>query len=402
MDVVGPGPAVRTRLEVPDDSLFGADNLPYGVFAPRGGAHRVGVRYGEFVVDLAVALEDPVFAAVDLNAFLAQGPTRWRAVRERVRELVSAEIPADAVHPLADVTLALPIRIGDYVDFYASIDHATNLGRLFRPDAEPLLPNWRHLPVGYHGRAGTVVVSGTEVVRPRGQRRTDSGVPDFGPSRRLDIEAELGFVVGVGSSLGTPIDIADVEDHLFGVALVNDWSARDIQAWEYQPLGPFLGKSFATSLSAWVTPLAALDSARIPLPEQSPPPLPYLTVDEPWGLDIELTVSWNGEVVSHPPYGRMYWSPAQMLAHLTANGAAARSADLYASGTISGPEPGQRGSFIELSWGGAEPVVVGGEGRTFLEDGDEVVITASAPGVGGRRVGLGEVRGRVLPAGSRG
>ncbi|WP_246123915.1 fumarylacetoacetase [Nocardia bhagyanarayanae] len=393
---------MRTRLEVPEDSLFGADNLPYGVFAPRGGEYRVGVRFGEFVIDLAAALDDSVFAASDLNAFLAQGPARWRAVRERVRELVSSEITTDAVHSLADVTLALPVRIGDYVDFYASIDHATNLGRLFRPDAEPLLPNWRHLPVGYHGRAGTVVVSGTEVVRPRGQRRTDSGVPDFGPSRRLDIEAELGFVVGVGSSLGTPIDISEVEDHLFGVALVNDWSARDIQAWEYQPLGPFLGKSFATSLSAWVTPLAALDSARIPLPEQTPPPLPYLSVDEPWGLDIELTVCWNGQVVSHPPYGRMYWSPAQMLAHMTANGAAARSGDLFASGTISGPEAGQRGSFIELSWGGAEPVEVGGERRTFLEDGDEVVITASARGVGGRRVGLGEVRGRVLPAGARG
>ncbi|WP_253813787.1 fumarylacetoacetase [Nocardia amikacinitolerans] len=392
---------MRTRLEVPEDSLFGADNLPYGVFAPRGGEFRVGVRFGEFVIDLAAVLEDSVFAAPVLNPFLAQGPARWREVRERVRELVSSEIPTDAVHSLADVTLALPIRIGDYVDFYASIDHATNLGRLFRPDAEPLLPNWRHLPVGYHGRAGTVVVSGTEVVRPQGQRRTDTGAPDFGPSRRLDIEAELGFVVGVGSSLGTPIDIAEVEDHLFGVALVNDWSARDIQAWEYQPLGPFLGKSFATSLSAWVTPLAALDSARIPLPEQSPPPLPYLTAEQPWGLDIDLTVHWNGHAVAHPPYARMYWSPAQMLAHLTANGAATRTGDLFASGTISGPEPGQRGSFIELSWGGAEPLVLDGAPRTFLEDGDEVVITASAPGVGVNRIGLGEVRGRILPAHSR-
>ncbi|MCP2320983.1 fumarylacetoacetate hydrolase [Nocardia amikacinitolerans] len=399
--MVRAGPAVRTRLEVPEDSLFGAENLPYGVFAPRGGEYRVGVRFGEFVIDLAAVLEDLVFAAPVLNPFLAQGPARWREVRERVRELVSSEIPTDAVYSLTDVTLALPIRIGDYVDFYASIDHATNLGRLFRPDAEPLLPNWRHLPVGYHGRAGTVVVSGTEVVRPQGQRRTDSGAPDFGPSRRLDIEAELGFVVGVGSSLGTPIDIAEVESHLFGVALVNDWSARDIQAWEYQPLGPFLGKSFATSLSAWVTPLAALDSARIPLPEQSPPPLPYLTAEQPWGLDIELAVHWNGHTVAHPPYARMYWSPAQMLAHLTANGAATRTGDLFASGTISGPEPGQRGSFIELSWNGAEPVLLDGDHRTFLEDGDEVVITASAPGIGVNRIGLGEVRGRILPAHSR-
>ncbi len=398
MDVVGSGSAVRTRLDVPDDSLFGRDNLPYGVFAPSGGGHRVGVRFGDHVVDLALALEDSTFVAADLNPFLAQGPARWHEVRERVRELVESEIPAEAVHSLADVSLSLPIRVGDYVDFYASIDHAANLGRLFRPDAEPLLPNWRHLPVGYHGRAGTVVVSGTEVVRPNGQRGTDSGAPDFGPARRLDIEAELGFVVGVGSGLGRPIDIAEAENHLFGVALVNDWSARDIQAWEYQPLGPFLGKSFATSLSAWVTPLAALDTARIALPEQSPPPLPYLAADRPWGLDIDLTVQWNGHAVARPPYGRMYWSPAQMLAHLTANGASTRTGDLFASGTISGPEPGQRGSFIELSWGGKEHVRVGEELRTFLEDGDEVVITASAPGPGAARIGLGEVRGRILPA----
>ncbi|MEV0028631.1 fumarylacetoacetase [Nocardia sp. NPDC050793] len=392
---------MKTRLDVPDDSLFGLENLPYGVFAPAGGEHRVGVRIGDRVIDLALALEDSTFAATDLNPFLAQGPARWREVRERVRELVESEIPGEAVYSLTDVSLALPISVGDYVDFYASIDHATNLGRLFRPDAEPLLPNWRHLPVGYHGRAGTVVVSGTDVVRPNGQRRTDSGAPDFGPSRRLDIEAELGFVVGVGSELGRPIDITEVDNHLFGVALVNDWSARDIQAWEYQPLGPFLGKSFATSLSAWVTPLAALDAARIALPEQSPPPLPYLAADQPWGLNIDLTVRWNSHIVTHPPYGRMYWSPAQMLAHLTANGAATRTGDLFASGTISGPEPGQRGSFIELSWGGKEPVRVGEDLRTFLEDGDEVVITASAPGPGAARLGLGEVRGRILPARDR-
>ncbi|GAA5101800.1 fumarylacetoacetase [Nocardia iowensis] len=333
---------------------------------------------------------------------MAQGPQRWREVRERVRELVDNEIDSAAVHALTDVRLALPVSIGDYVDFYASIDHATNLGRLFRPDSEPLLPNWRHLPVGYHGRAGTVVVSGTEVVRPCGQRRTDSGTPDFGPSRRLDIEAELGFLVGVGSELGDPVETGEFAERVFGVTLVNDWSARDIQAWEYQPLGPFLGKSFATSISPWVTPLAALEPARIPTPEQTPEPLPYLQEKEPWGLDIDLTVAWNGEAVSHPPFSRMYWSPAQMLAHLTANGAATRTGDLYASGTISGPEPDQRGSFIELSWGGSEPVVVNGQQRTFLEDGDEVVITASAPGPDVRRIGLGEVRGRIRPARPRG
>ncbi|MEU6830802.1 fumarylacetoacetase [Nocardia beijingensis] len=388
---------MRTRVEVAPESLFGPDNLPYGVFATTGAGPRVGVRLGEHVIDLAVLLDDPVFAEPSLNAFLAQGPARWRTMRDRIREAVDGEMDDAAVHRLADVDLRLPVRIGDYVDFYASIDHATNLGRLFRPDGDPLLPNWRHLPVGYHGRAGTVVVSGTAITRPYGQRKTDSGAPVFGPSRRLDIEAELGFVIGVGSRLGVPVPIDEFAARVFGVALVNDWSARDIQAWEYQPLGPFLGKSFATSISPWITPLAALESARIPLPEQSPAPLPYLLGAERWGLDIDLTVAWNGQPVSYPPYSRMYWSPAQMLAHLTANGASTRTGDLYASGTISGSEPDQRGSLIELSWGGNRPVSVNDQQRTFLEDGDEVTITASAPGPHAA-IGLGEVTGRILPA----
>ncbi|WP_336087818.1 fumarylacetoacetase [Nocardia sp. SSK8] len=386
------------RVDVPDDSLFGPENMPYGVFAPPGGEFRAGVRLGDSVLDLPALLDDPVFARPDLNSFLAQGPAARRVVREKLRELAESPLPADAVHAVEAIRMTLPVRIGDYVDFYASIDHATNLGRLFRPDAEPLLPNWRHLPVGYHGRAGTVVVSGTPVVRPCGQHRTDSGTPEFGPSRRLDIEAELGFVVGTASRRGEPVPVDEFADHVFGVALVNDWSARDIQAWEYQPLGPFLGKSFATSLSAWITPLAALTRARVPLPPQVPKPLPYLRGTDDTGLDIALTVTWNGDTVSRPPYSRMYWSPAQMLAHLTANGASIRPGDLYASGTISGPEPGQRGSFIELSWGGTEPVIVGGAERTFLADGDEVTITATAPGTASRPIGLGEVRGTVLAA----
>ncbi|MEU5404768.1 fumarylacetoacetase [Nocardia asteroides] len=386
------------RVEVAPDSLFGPENMPYGIFAPPGGDFRAGVRLGDTVLDLVALLGDPIFARPDLNAFLAAGPDRWRTVRARLRDLADTELPIDAVHPLNAVRVALPIRVGDYVDFYASIDHATNLGRLFRPDSEPLLPNWRHLPVGYHGRAGTVVVSGTPVIRPLGQRRTDSGAPDFGPSRRLDIEAELGFVVGSGSMLGVPVGVDDFAEHVFGVALVNDWSARDIQAWEYQPLGPFLGKSFGTSLSAWITPLAALTEARVPLPVQEPPPLPYLRGTAEHGYDIDLRVAWNGAVVAHPPYAHMYWSPAQMLAHLTANGASIRPGDLYASGTISGPAPDQRGSFIELSWGGTEPISVGDDSRTFLADGDEVTITATAPGPAGRRIGLGEVSGRILPA----
>jgi fumarylacetoacetase len=285
------------------------------------------------------------------------------------------------------------------VDFYASEHHASNLGRLFRPDSEPLTPNWRHLPVGYHGRGGTVVVSGTPIVRPCGQRKAPGDpAPTFGPSRRLDIEAELGFVVGTGSALGTRIGVDDAADHVFGAVVVNDWSARDLQAWEYVPLGPHLGKSFATSISPWVVPLAALDAARVPLPGQDPEPLPYLRGTDAFGLDVELVVEWNGEEVARPPYRCMYWSPAQMLAHLTVNGASTRPGDLYASGTVSGPERDQRGAFIELTWGGAEPVTVKGEERTFLLDGDEVVISATAPGVDDRRIGFGEVAGTVTPA----
>ncbi|MEV6233061.1 fumarylacetoacetase [Saccharopolyspora shandongensis] len=388
-----------TVIDIPAGSPFGFDNLPYGVFSTPGTEPRVGVRVGESVVDLAVALGDEVFARPSLNAFMAQGHERWVQVRRQITELVSGDVPDAAVHPVADVTTHLPIEVADYVDFYASEHHASNLGRLFRPNAEPLMPNWKHLPVGYHGRSGTVVVSGTDIVRPSGQRKApDEGAPTFGACRRLDIEAELGFIVGTGSDLGATVPTADFATHVFGVVLVNDWSARDIQAWEYVPLGPFLGKSFATSISAWVVPLLALEAARVPVPDQEPEPLPYLRETEPWGLDIDLAVSWNGHEVSRPPYREMYWSPAQMLAHLTVNGATSRTGDLYASGTISGPEKNQRGAFIELTWGGKEPVEVGGEERTFLQDGDEVTITATAPGPGGSRIGFGEVTGRILPA----
>src|SRR5690606_32232305 len=290
--------------------------------------------------------------------------------------------------------------VADYVDFYSSEHHAGNVGEIFRPGQPPLLPNWRHLPVGYHGRAGTVVVSGTPVVRPCGQRRPPGAeAPTFGPSTRLDIEAEVGFVVGVPSELGTPVSVGRFADYVFGVVLVNDWSARDIQAWEYQPLGPFLGKSFATSVAAWITPLAALDAAWVDLPEQDPPVLEYLREPRRRGLDLSLTIRWNGTEVSRPPFRSMYWSPAQQLAHLTVNGACLRTGDLYASGTVSGPARDQVGSFLELTWGGAEPVrLAGGEERTFLADGDTVTIEATAPGADGDRITLAEVTGTIHPA----
>lgn len=387
-----------TSIDIPAGSLFGIDNLPYGVFSPANEPPRVGVRVADSVIDLSAMLGDEVFAASTLNQFMALGRPAWVDTRDRITRIVRAsQIPDAAIHPVDEVTVHLPFDVADYVDFYASEDHATNLGRLFRPDSAPLLPNWKHLPVGYHGRAGTVVLSGTDIARPSGQRRGDADTPVFGPSVRLDIEAEIGFVVGTGSEPGTSIPVDDFAEHVFGVVIVNDWSARDLQAWEYVPLGPFLGKSFATSISPWVVPLLALEAARIPTPTQDPEPLPYLRGTEPWGLDIELAIAWNGDVVSRPPYGGMYWSPAQMLAHTTVNGASTRTGDLFASGTVSGPQKQQRGAFIELTWGGSEPIVVGGAERTFLEDGDEVVITATAPGANGERIGFGEVRGKVAP-----
>ena len=395
-----------TWVEGAAGSLFDVDNLPYGVFSRPGEEPRVGVRVGDHVLDLspvaAAEMLDAhhVFQEPTLNPLMAEGRRVRTSIRRWVTGLLTDETERDLVEPhlvpLAEVTLHLPVEVGDYVDFYASLDHASNVGRIFRPDQEPLLPNWRHLPVGYHGRSGTVVPSGTGIVRPQGQRKAPADdAPTFGPSTRLDIEAELGFVVGTPTALGDRIATGAFADHVFGLVGLNDWSARDIQAWEYVPLGPFLGKSFATSISHWVTPLEALDAAWVDLPGQDPEPLPYLQGPAARGLDIEVEVLLNGEVVSRPSYRSMYWSPAQMLAHLTVNGASVRTGDLFASGTISGPEPDQRGSFLELCWGGKEPLA---DGRTFLVDGDEVVLRYTAPGTGGGRIALGEVTGRIEPA----
>ncbi len=381
-------------------SGFGPEHLPYGVFARPGTAPRVGARLGDGVLDLAALARDglldadpALFAQPALNAFMAAGPETWAAVRER---LVALARGVDARPPLVAldaVQLRLPFGVADYVDFYSSLEHATNLGRLFRPGAEPLLPNWRHLPVGYHGRAGTVVVSGTDVRRPHGQHKPpDAEAPVHGPSTRLDIELELGVVVGAPSALGEPVPVARALDHVFGLVLVNDWSARDLQAWEYQPLGPFLGKSFATSIGAWVTPLAAVLDRRVAAPAQAPEPLAYLR-EEPWALDVALEVELNGTTVARTNARHLYWSFAQLIAHLTSNGARLRTGDLLASGTISGPARGERGSLIELTWNGAEPLELGdGDTRTFLRDGDEVVLRGRA----GDAVTLAEVRGRIV------
>jgi fumarylacetoacetase len=364
----------------------------FGVFSLDGGSPRVGFRVGDGILDLAASGLGVVFEAGTLNPFLDLGRSSWEDTLSRIDELVTAG--AELVS-LAKATSHLPFAVADYVDFYSSLEHATNLGRLFRPDSEPLLPNWRHLPVGYHGRAGTVVVSGTPIVRPCGQTKTPSDeTPRQGPSRRLDIELELGFVVGVGSSLGQPVTASAFRDHVFGVALVNDWSARDIQAWEYQPLGPFLGKSFATSIAAWVTPLALLEDRFVSAPRQDPEPLPYLRADSDSALDVDLEVELSGTVVSRTNTRGLYWTMPQQLAHATVNGASIRTGDLFASGTISGAEPGSEGSLIELTWNGDRPVRLDdGSERTFLEDGDEVVLRGRAG-----EIELGEVRGAILPA----
>jgi fumarylacetoacetase len=395
-----------------DAGPFGLTHLPYGVFSTaKDAAPRIGVRIGDQVLDLrALATGQfflpwirPAFHERGLNGFMAMGPPAWRLVRHQLTELLSdrrhAEQSATLLTPVSKARMHLPFDVSDYVDFYASEEHAANLGRLFRPDSDPLLPNWKHLPVGYHGRAGTVVPSGTPIVRPRGQRKSKDAPLEFGPSARLDIETEVGFVVGVGTELGASVSPDAFAEHVFGVVLVNDWSARDIQAWEYVPLGPFLGKSFATSIGHWVTPLEALAGAKVAAPVQDPEPLAYLRESERFAYDLSMSVRWNGAEVSRPPYAGMYWTPAQMLAHMTVNGASLRTGDLYASGTVSGPEPDQRGSFLELSWGGRDPIDLGEGGtRRFLEDGDTVSITATAPGADGGVIELGEVTGTILPA----
>jgi fumarylacetoacetase len=363
----------------------------FGVFAEGDGPPRVGFRVGDGVLDLAAAGLGRVFAVPSLNPFLALGPRAWDDVLGRIQAVIDEG--ADFI-PLARTTSRLPFDVADYVDFYSSLEHAKNLGRLFRPDDDPLLPNWRHLPVAYHGRASTVVVSGTPVVRPCGQIRDPYEPPHLGPTRRLDIELEVAFVVGVPSRIGEHVPASAFREHVFGVVLVNDWSARDIQAWEYQPLGPFLGKSFATSISAWVTPLALLAGRFVPSPEQDPEPLPYLQVDGRWALDVELEIELSGTVVSRTNARNLYWTMPQQLAHATINGASLRTGDLMASGTISGAEPKSQGSLIELTWNATRPLRLGdGSARTYLEDGDEVVLRGHAGDVD-----LGEVRGIVLPA----
>lgn len=408
-------------LPVPEGSAFPLHSLPYGIGARPGAAPTPWVALGDHALDLgateALGLLDGCgllahsFAEPALNTFLGQGPEVWAAVRARLTELLTDETAADLLAPVArrrdELTMTVPVMVGDYVDFYSSLHHATNLGRLFRPGGDPLLDNWRQIPVGYHGRSGTIVADGAAIPRPCGVRPVD-GVPAAGPTAALDIELEVGFVIGVGSERGVPVPASATGEHLFGVCLINDWSARDIQAFEYQPLGPFLGKSFATSMSPWLVPLAALAPFRVANVVQDPPVAPYLRVAEPWALDLHLEILIESaamrsagiapEVVSRTNAADLYWNGAQQLAHLTANGASTRPGDLFATGTVSGPEPGSEGSLIELTRLGERPLhLADGSTRTFLADGDRVILRGWA-GEGDDRLGLGEVSGTVTPA----
>lgn len=385
--------------------------MHYGIFSYPNESPRVGIRHGERVVDLSVLAElgvfdfdSSVFYEPFLNEFIALG----REVHDRARTQVQEWLTGHPDHPeafldLDQVNLHLPVRIGDYTDFYSSMEHATNVGKLFRDPENALLPNWRHLPVGYHGRASSIVVSGTDVRRPSGQVKTNEmDAPDFRPSNRLDFELELAFIVGKDSVLGQPVSVDEAEDYIFGIALFNDWSARDIQKWEYQPLGPFLGKSFASSLSPWVTELVDLAPFRVPGPVQHPAPLPYLASgDRAPNLDLHLEVTLtpaNGTptVISRSNTKHLYWSMAQQLAHHTSNGCNVCVGDLMASGTISGSDPASYGSLLEISNGGRQPFLLGdGSERTFLEDGDVVTLSGWGETEAGRLV-LGEVAGRVI------
>lgn len=407
-------PNLRSFVEYGEESHFPIQNLPYGIFE-EGGITRAGVRIGDLVLDLALLEKRGFFPSLPalfdggtLNQFLAMGRPAWTEVRKTVSRLLrddeaelrdNAELRNQALIPAAMVTMHMPVVIGDYTDFYSSREHATNVGIMFRGKENALMPNWLHLPVAYHGRSSSVVPSGTAVRRPRGQVQIDGQEsPVFAASRLLDFELEMGFFIGPGSELGQPIPVQAASDHIFGMVLVNDWSARDIQKWEYQPLGPFTAKNFATSISPWVVPLDALEPFRCKGPEQTPPPLPYLQTGGDLAYDIELEVYLQNTRISRSNFKYMYWNMQQQLAHHTITGCNVRPGDLMASGTISAPEEGGCGSLLELSWKGTKPIRLGnGDQRKFLQDGDTVTLTGWCQGRG-YRVGFGEVTGKILPA----
>ncbi|KAL2244989.1 fumarylacetoacetase [Sesamum indicum] len=416
---------LKSFVEVHPDSHFPIQNLPYGVFkAEPGSEARPGVAIGDYVLDLSVIasaglFDGPYLENSDcfnqptLNKFLGLGQLAWKEARSTLQKLLSAAEPIlrdntslrqKALLPMDKVQMLLPIAIGDYTDFFASKHHAKNCGLIFRGPENPINPNWFHIPIAYHGRASSIVISGTDIIRPRGQGHpTVNSLPYFGPSRKLDFELEMAAVVGAGNELGKPVDVNEAANHIFGLVLMNDWSARDIQAWEYVPLGPFLGKSFGTTISPWIVTLDALAPFASDAPDQNPPPLPYLAEKEYKNYDISLQVSIvpagqkDACIISRSNFKHLYWTITQQLAHHTINGCNLRPGDLLGTGTISGPEPDSYGCLLELTWNGQKPLSLGGTTRTFLDDGDEVIFTGCCKG-GGYNVGFGRCSGKILPS----
>lgn len=408
---------MNTWLSISPDSDFSIHNLPFGIFSKDGGNKRVGVAIGEFVIDLKIAnsigifsnmmIDQEIFANDFLNDFIALGKPITNEVRLRLQqELVddsSRLKDSAAIIPRNKVQMHLPVKVGDYTDFYSSIEHATNVGKMFRDPENALLPNWKHLPVGYHGRASSIVVSGVDIHRPKGQIKPPEGDPVFGPSKRMDFELEMAFIVGKPTSLGERISTKEAVEHIFGMVLFNDWSARDIQKWEYVPLGPFLGKSFASSISPWVVTMEALEPFKVEGPAQDPPVLPYLNTEGKQNYDLKLSVEIEPEgsvptVVSNSNFKYMYWNMAQQLAHHTVNGCNVNIGDMMASGTISGKDEMAFGSMLELSWAGKNPITLkDGTQRTFLNDGDTVIMKGFGEKEG-IKVGFGAVSSKLLPA----
>jgi fumarylacetoacetase len=413
---------MKSWISIPSDSDFTLENIPFGIFSAEGPA-RAGIAIGNQVLDLTVlqefglldglGLPEGIFKSPVLNAFMALGKKVWTPTRDRIVQLLSEDndelrgntaLCERALFDQAEVTMHLPVQVGDYTDFYSSREHATNVGTMFRDPANALLPNWLHLPVGYHGRASSIVVSGTPFHRPKGQTMADdAATPTFGPTRLLDFELEMAFIIGQPNALGEPVSVENAEDHIFGMVLFNDWSARDIQKWEYVPLGPFLAKNFASHVSPWIVTMDALEPFRVESPKQEPEVLPYLRSSGPHNFDIalEVQIAPDGQAphtVCRSNFKYMYWSMAQQLAHHTVNGCNMRVGDMCASGTISGPTPDSFGSMLEISWKGTKPVQMpDGTERRFIQDGDTVIMKGCCER-NGVRIGFGKVSAKVLPA----
>jgi len=416
---------LKSWIDVDKNSDFPIQNIPFGIYSPKeGGDLHVATAIGDYLIDLAYLddagffidteiEETEVFHEPTLNAFMSLGQKAWKEARLTISRLLredntsfkdNNELKEMALIPMSEVRMEMPVDIGDYTDFYSSREHATNVGTMFRGPDAALMPNWLHLPVGYHGRASSVVLSGTDIVRPKGQTKApDAEKPSFGDCNRMDFELEMGVLIGSGNILSEPIAVDDAKDHVFGFTLVNDWSARDIQTWEYIPLGPFLAKNFATSISPWIITMEALEPFKCKSPEQDPKPFDYLNNKKDCNYDINLEIHLQAKnmseshIISKTNYNYLYWNMAQQIAHHTITGCNLRTGDLLASGTISGPEKDNRGSMLELSWNGKEPISLpNGEKRTFLEDGDVVTLKGWCEGKG-YRIGFGDCEGTILP-----